>query len=77
MQIIDNFQVMIELLDSIRLSLNTLIFLIFINIILHIAVAKNTRPDASLRTPGILSRLWGRLRRGPKLPKSDKKELTE
>ena len=77
MQIVDSFQTMIELLNDIRLSLNTLIFLIFINIILHIAVAKNTRPDAPLRKPGIFSRLWQKMKRGPKLPRGEKKELTE
>ena len=79
MQIVDAFTQMVEILDTIRLTLNTLVFLLLTQLLLTLAVVKNTRPSVPRKRQeeGYLRRLYHRIRRKKQLPKGDKKELVE
>jgi len=77
MQLVETFQQMIDLLQSV-------VLIMFIQLIFILAVARNTQVVAKStsspptpRGPSILRRFWRRLRPSIKLPEGDKKELTE
>lgn len=77
MQIVDAFEEMVQLLQQLKLSLNTLILLVFLDLLFTVAIVRNTQPGRIPREQdSIWRRIYHRLRR-PKLPKGDKKELVE
>lgn len=80
MQIIDTFVDMLQVLEDLRYIVQGLVIVIFLQLIMQIAIAKNTQTAKRLqapRGPRVWTRLYRRLRKKQVLPPGDKKEGVE